>query len=60
MVKPFDMDEMVLRVGAILRRANIANERKLTVGELTMDEDERCATVNGEEIPLSVREFNIL
>ncbi|MBM6615033.1 response regulator transcription factor [Desemzia sp. RIT804] len=60
LVKPFDMDEMVLRVGALLRRANIANERKLTVGKLTMDEDERCAILNGEEIPLSVREFNIL
>jgi len=60
MVKPFDMDEMILRVGALLRRANIANERKLTVGGLTMDEDERCAVWNGEEIPLSVREFNIL
>jgi DNA-binding response OmpR family regulator len=43
-----------------LRRANIANERKLTVGSLTLDEDERCAYVAGEEIRLSVREFNIL
>ena len=60
MVKPFDMDEIVLRVGALLRRANIANERKLTVGSLTMSEDERCALVNSEEIPLSTREFNIL
>ncbi|MDR0852466.1 MAG: response regulator transcription factor [Clostridiales Family XIII bacterium] len=60
LVKPFDMDELILRVGALLRRANIASERKLTVGSLTMDEDERCAIVNGEEIPLSVREFNIL
>jgi DNA-binding response OmpR family regulator len=60
LVKPFDMDEMVLRVGALLRRANIANERKLQVGNLTLDEDERCAIVDGEEIPLSVREFNIL
>ena len=60
MVKPFDMDEMVLRVGALLRRANIANERKLTIGSLTLDEDERSAIVNGEEIPLSVRELNIL
>lgn len=59
-VKPFDMDEIVLRVGALLRRANIANERKLTVGSLIMDEDERCAIVDGEEIPLTAREFNIL
>jgi DNA-binding response OmpR family regulator len=60
LVKPFDMDEMVLRVGALLRRANIENERRLTVGSLTMSEDERCAVLYGEEIPLSAREFNIL
>jgi two-component system OmpR family response regulator len=60
MVKPIDMDEIVLRVGALLRRANIANERKITVGSLVMNEDEMSATLNGEEIPLSVREFNIL
>ncbi len=59
-VKPVDMDELVLRVGALLRRANIANEKKLTVGTLTMDADERTATLGGEEIPLTVREFNIL
>jgi DNA-binding response OmpR family regulator len=60
LVKPFDMDEMVLRVGALLRRANITNEHKITVGGLTLDEDERCAYVDGEEISLSNREFNIL
>jgi DNA-binding response OmpR family regulator len=60
MVKPFDMDEMVLRVGALLRRANIANERKLVIGSLTMDEDQRCALIGSEEVPLSTREFDIL
>jgi DNA-binding response OmpR family regulator len=60
LVKPFDMDEMVLRVGALLRRANISNEKKLTVGSLTLNEDERCAILDGAEIPLSAREFNIL
>ncbi len=60
MVKPINMDELVLRVGALLRRANIANERKLTVGGLVMDADDMTAAVHGEEIPLTVREFNIL
>ena len=60
MVKPADMDELVLRVGALLRRANIASEKKLTVGSLTMNADEMSAAVNGEEIPLTAREFNIL
>lgn len=60
MVKPIDMDELVLRVGALLRRANIATEKKLIVGSLTMDADAMTAAVNGGEIPLTVREFNIL
>lgn len=60
MVKPLDMDELLLRVGALLRRANIANEKKLKVGSLVMNEDEMTASVDDEEIPLSVREFNIL
>ncbi|MCM1991427.1 response regulator transcription factor [Oceanirhabdus seepicola] len=60
MVKPLDMDEMVLRVGALLRRANIANEKKLTIGRLLMNADEMTAYVGDEEVPLTVREFNIL
>jgi DNA-binding response OmpR family regulator len=60
MVKPIDMDELILRVSALLRRANIANERKLTVGSLTLNEDETAAYVNGQDVQLTVREFNIL
>ncbi len=60
MVKPIDLDELLLRIGALMRRANIANTRKLTVGSLVLDADERSATLDGEEIPLTVREFNLL
>ncbi len=60
MVKPVDLDELVLRVGALLRRAHIANEKKLRVGSLVMDSDEMSATVDGVEISTTVREFNIL
>ncbi len=60
MVKPIDVDELVLRVAALLRRANIANEKRLTVGGLVMDANAMTVTVNGEEIPVTVREFNIL
>lgn len=60
MVKPVDMDELVLRVGALLRRANIINSKRLTVGSLTLDADELSATLDGEDIPLTVKEFNIL
>lgn len=60
MPKPINMDELILRVGAILRRANIANEKRLTVGGLIMDSDERSVSIDGAEIPVTVREFNIL
>jgi len=60
MVKPLNMDELVLRVGALIRRANIMNEKKLTAGNLVMDADAMTVTVNDEEIPITLREFNIL
>lgn len=60
MVKPIDLDEMFLRIGALLRRAKIASSRRLTVGEFVMDADEHCAELCGEEINLTAREFNIL
>ena len=59
-VKPVDLDELVLRVGALLRRANILEEKKMVVGNLTLDADALSALVNGEEVPITVREFNIL
>lgn len=60
MVKPIELDELLLRVRALLRRANIEMERKLTVGNLAMDADAVAASVNGAEIPMTTREFNIL
>lgn len=60
MVKPVDMDELLMRVGALLRRANIANEKKLVVGNLVMDADGMTASIAGEDVALTLREFNIL
>ncbi len=60
MVKPIDLDELFLRIGALLRRAKIAASRQLTIGRFTMDADEYTAALDGEEIPMTVREFNIL
>lgn len=60
MVKPIDLNELVLRVGALLRRAKISQEKQLTVGELTLDSEEHTAYLAGEEIPLTVREFNLI
>lgn len=60
MVKPIDLEELLLRIGALLRRARIASSRRLEVGALRLDADERTAYLNEEEIPLTVREFNLL
>lgn len=60
MVKPIELDELLLRVRALLRRANIEMDRKLTVGNLELDADAMTATIAGEEIPATTREFNIL
>lgn len=60
MVKPIDLDELLLRIGALLRRAKIASSRKLKAGSFSMDMDEHLAMLGDEEIPLTNREFNIL
>ena len=60
MTKPIDLDELFLRVGALLRRSKIAQDRHLEIGEFVMDVDERTATLGGEEIALTVREFDLL
>ena len=60
MVKPIDLDELFLRIGALLRRAKIASSRKLEIGSFVMDADEHTAYLNNEEILLTNREFSIL
>ena len=60
MVKPVDLDELLLRMEALLRRAKIATSKKLEIGDLVLDAEERTAYVKDEEINLTVREFNIL
>ena len=60
MVKPVDLDELVLRVAALLRRANIMDEKKMTVGNLTLDADALSAAIDSREVSVTLREFNIL
>ncbi len=60
MVKPVELDELLMRVQALLRRANIETDRKLVVGNLELDADGMTAEVDGEEIVVTTREFNIL
>lgn len=60
MVKPIDLDELLLRIGALLRRAKIAMSKRLTIGSLVLDAEEFSAYLDNEEIPLTVREFKLL
>lgn len=60
MVKPIDLNELLLRIDALLRRAKIATNRKLTIGSTVLDVEEHSAYVGDEEVILTVREFNIL
>lgn len=58
--KPFDIDILLMTIKAILRRAKIESEKEITIGNFSMNVEERTATINGEEISLTVREFDIL
>ncbi len=58
--KPFDMDVLLMSIKAILRRAKIESEKEITIGNFYINAEERTATVDGEEISLTVREFDIL
>ncbi|OEH84508.1 DNA-binding response regulator [Desulfuribacillus stibiiarsenatis] len=60
MVKPIDMNEMVLRVAALLRRAKIANEHKIVIGELVLDYDKLSINGPGIEMELPKKEFLLL
>lgn len=60
MVKPIELGELLLRVRALLRRANIEIERKLEIGNLKLDADAVSAIVENEEVPVTTREFNII
>lgn len=60
MVKPIDLDELFLRIGALLRRSKIATSHKLEIGRFIMDADEHTAYLDDKEINLTNREFSIL
>ena len=60
MVKPIDIDELLLRVAALLRRAQIATERKLVVGTTVLDYDTMTVLSDGKEFVIPQKEFNIL
>jgi two-component system KDP operon response regulator KdpE len=60
--KPFNMDELLARVRAVLRRALVSDPKAavLKAGELTIDTSERRVTMSGTEIKLTPKEFEVL
>lgn len=58
--KPFDLDELVLKISALARRLSIKSNKELVIGNLVMNEEEHSAYIDDEELTLTVREFNIL
>ncbi|MFV0466934.1 MAG: response regulator transcription factor [Lachnospiraceae bacterium] len=60
MVKPIDLDELLLRISAILRRAKISFEKEIMIGNFRLSESETTAYINDEDVGLTVKEFNIL
>ena len=60
MTKPIDEEEMLLRIKALLRRAQIASERKMTIGEVVLDYDALTVTRNDETQELPQKEFLLL
>jgi DNA-binding response OmpR family regulator len=62
-VKPFSGPELIARIRAVLRRTgggNSGGERIMRVGELELDASSRRVTLNGEELELSRKEFDLL
>ena len=60
MVKPIDINELTLRVNAILRRSKIANENRVTIGNTVLDSESYTVTTNNETVTLPQKEFLLL
>lgn len=60
MVKPIDMNEMILRTAALLRRAKIANEHKIVIDQIVLDYDKLSVTGPDLDLELPKKEFLLL
>jgi two-component system, OmpR family, response regulator len=60
LVKPFEPLELVARVKALLKRYRIATSQKIELSELSMDRKSFKVTVNGENLTLPLKEFELL
>ena len=60
MVKPINMEELLLRVKVLLKRANAANEKKLIIGNLILDYNQMSVIYKGRNYQLAQKEFQLL
>ena len=60
MTKPFSSDELLWRVGALLRRANIAQSKKIEIGSVTVDSEKYAVYNNTEYLEFPKKEFDLL
>lgn len=60
MVKPINLEELNLRINALLRRANISLDHQIHIGDFTLNSDQLSASIAGVPVELTVREFNLL
>ncbi|QSX08033.1 response regulator transcription factor [Alkalibacter rhizosphaerae] len=60
MVKPIDLDEMLLRISALLRRARISTEKQITIGGVTADSETLTVSSNERSVLLPLKEFMLL
>lgn len=60
MVKPVNVNEMILRVGALLRRAQIIHDHRLTLGDTVLEYDAMTAIIQGKSMVLPQKEFMLL
>ena len=60
LTKPFDLDELILKINAIARRLKLDAKTEIVIGNLVMNKEEHTAYIDSEEITLTVREFDIL
>ena len=60
MTKPIDYEELIWRIEALLRRARIANENRIVIGQFSMEQNTFSAQYNNETVPLTNKEFDLL
>lgn len=60
MIKPVNVNELLLRIQALLRRARINSEKKIVIGSTIIDYESMTVKYNDDDIVLPLKEFNLL